>query len=170
MSKCFSFAALAAISLMPTAVLAAPLAWLVPTPNGGAVYFRNDTGAALPSASLISESGLLKDAFSLLTIPGTIKDDSEFPFAYTYLNLPVGDHFTGFTVKPEAPLEDLTFRYRVGSITSPLISQSLDTPEPSSIAMAMFGGVLLARFARPRCSFARPSRRSGLFNRRIVGT
>ncbi|MBA4106358.1 MAG: hypothetical protein C0485_11420 [Pirellula sp.] len=136
MNKFLSIAALATVSLMPTAAMAAPLAWLVPTPNGGAVYFRNDTGAALPNASLISQSGLLKDAFSLLAIPGTIKDDSEFPFAYTYLNLPVGDHFTGYTVKPGTPLVDLTFQYRIGSITSPLISQSLDIPEPSSCLLA----------------------------------
>jgi len=115
----------------------------------GSIYFRNDTGAPLANASILSTSGKLKTASSLLDIPGAVKDDSELPFAFTYLGLPDGLSFAGYIVQPGTPCHDLHFEYRTSSLTNPLIQGGgLCLPEPSSCAMAAMSVVALLGTAR----------------------
>jgi len=116
----------------------------------GSIYFRNDTGAPLANASVISLNGKLKTSSDLLDIAGATKDDSELPFAFTYLGLPVGQTFAGYIVQPGADCSELTFEYRTGSLTGPLIQGGdlCPFPEPSSYAMALMSALAFAGIAR----------------------
>jgi len=112
------------------------------TPWAGQIFFVNNDSVPLANATLTSQSGRLTSASAMLSIPGTVKDDSEFPFAYTYLNLPVGYRFTGYTVQPRTPVDDLEFEYRVGSLLAPLQNGGVVVmPEPTSMALIACGAM-----------------------------
>jgi hypothetical protein len=121
-------------------------------PATGNVVFSNDSGATLPAAYLLSASGNLADAANLLDIPGAVADPGDFPLGYTYLNLPVGTHNTGNTVKPGTPLADLSFAYYVGALTNPVTQGTVELsaviPEPATLAMAGLGLIGLVAVRR----------------------
>ncbi len=108
-------------------------------PSNGNVVISNDFNLPLPVATFISRSGFLTNASSLLAIPGTSKDDTEFPFAYSYFPLSPGVHNTGNTVVPGTIPTDLEFEYRspLDSPTAPLYRGLIVVvPEPLGLALA----------------------------------
>ncbi|MBA4106355.1 MAG: hypothetical protein C0485_11405 [Pirellula sp.] len=137
---------IAACGLSSTALSAPTVSY---NPANGGIWFQNDTGAPLANASILSTSGKLKTASSLLDIPGAYKDDSELPFAFTYLGLPVGLSFAGYIVQPGSQCSDLQFEYRTSSLTGPLIQGGgFCFPEPSSCAMTAVSAVAFWGTAR----------------------
>jgi hypothetical protein len=146
--------AIAACGLSSTA-LSAPVAWYNPA-NGG-IWFQNDSGAPLANASVLSAGGKFKAGSHLLDIPSATKDDSELPFAFTYLGLPVGQSFAGYVVQPGTPCWELFFEYRTGSLLGPLIQGGdlCPFPEPSSCALAAMSAVALLGTARRGCGWRR---------------
>ncbi len=116
----------------------------------GKFWIINDSGGSLANASLLSFGGNLTTPSAMLSIPGTVKDDSEFPFALTYLGLPPGTHNTGFVIMPGTSPSDLTFEYRVKSLLEPVtLGTGIVTPEPSALALATCGlGLLTWRRGR----------------------
>jgi hypothetical protein len=128
-----------ALSIIPSISSAATAYY---TPWAGQIFFHNTDAVPLANATLTSQSGRLTNATAMLTISGTLKDDSEFPFAYTYLNLPVGYHFTGYTVQPRTSVGDLKFEYRVGSLLAPLQNGGVVVmPEPTAMALTACGAM-----------------------------
>ena len=109
--------------------------------NTGMIWIHNNTGGALASASLISRDGLLTTPSAMLSIPGTTKDDSEFPFALTYLGVPVGFYQVGLVVQPRIwGAGDLRFEYRERSLLEPVsLGEIFFVPEPSTLALATCG-------------------------------
>jgi hypothetical protein len=124
-------------------------------PATGAIHFYNDHTGPLANISILSTSGNLRDASQLLDIPGAVKDDSELPFAFTYLGLPVGHTFAGYMATPGTYPSDLSFEYRLNSLLEPLISNvELLLPEPSTAALtvvsALAVGATVGRSVRRR--------------------
>ncbi|MBA4106354.1 MAG: hypothetical protein C0485_11400 [Pirellula sp.] len=162
MNKTIIIAAVAIAACGPScSVWAAPFAWYNHA-NGG-IWFTNDSGAPLANASVISLSGKLKTSSDWLGIAGARKDDSELPFAYTYLSLPVGQTFAGYVVQPGTHCSELTFEYRTGSLTGPLIQVTnlCIFPEPSSGLLAATTmcalSVVSRRLSRRDARLRRPS-------------
>jgi len=156
MNKTVAIAALAvaACGLSSTA-WSAPLMWFDPVTGG--IYFHNDHSGPLANMSVISASGNLLDASQLLDIPGTVKDDTELPFAFTYLGLPVGYSFAGNIVKSGGGWGDIRYEYRLNSLLEPLIRGAVPDlgdprfPEPTSCVMAaMSVSAIIATARRAR--------------------
>ncbi|MBA4106356.1 MAG: hypothetical protein C0485_11410 [Pirellula sp.] len=147
MNKTVIIAALtiAACGLSST-VRAAPAVSYNPV-NGG-IWFHNDTGAPLANVSILSLSGNLKSASFALNIAGATKDDSELPFALTYLGLPVGQSFAGYVVQPNTNCFSMSFEYRTASLIGPPIRGTMCMPEPSSWAMIAAPAVAFLGAAR----------------------
>lgn len=119
-------------------------------PATGNVKFLNDFGYVIDSLSLISPTGRLNGG--LLPITGTIRDESEFPFAYTYIDFPPGLYDTGNTVTPLTPIAELSFYYVQGEPSEEQLRGAIfKVPEP--LTHIMFGLALIA---------ATPVRRTGL--------
>jgi len=95
--------------MAPATVKALPTAFY--NPATGNVKIWNHYSLPLRSISLLSPSGSLGDPNSLLAIPGAVFDRSEFPFAYTYRDFPVGLYDTGNTVVIGTPLSHLSLEY-----------------------------------------------------------
>jgi hypothetical protein len=144
---------------MPSISQGAPKASYNPTT--GEITIVNDSNSALAHVTVLSASGKLVDTpSSLASIPGAVKDDADLPFAFTYLNFPVGEFSTGLTGKIGITRPDYTFEYRIGSLRNPLIRGEFwfgyfppdpdpdPFPEPSSLALLGFGGVGLLQFRR----------------------
>jgi hypothetical protein len=113
----------------------------------GTIKFSNDTGGVLANASIISTAGSFKSAANLASIPGTVKDDSELPFAFTYLNLPNGDSSAGAIVNLGTAMSDLKFEYRVASLLEPITVGEIRIPEPATVGLIGMGliGFVAAR-------------------------
>jgi hypothetical protein len=149
MNKTFIITLLGATFCISSAAMAAPMMWYNPV-NGG-IYFTNDHTGPLANMSVISSTGSLKTASSLLNIPGAVKDDSELPFAFTYLGLPVGQSFAGNIVQPGTPISDIRYEYRLNSLLEPLkrgVICDLSCPEPSSCLLAMATMYTLSMISR----------------------
>ncbi|MBA4106357.1 MAG: hypothetical protein C0485_11415 [Pirellula sp.] len=126
---------------------AVPTVWY--NPANGSIHFNNDHAGPLAHISFISESGSLRDASWLLSIPGAVKDNSELPFAFTYLGLPVGVTYAGNIVQPGTPISDLHYQYRLDSFLEP-ISQGVWflIPEPTSCTLGVMSALALVGTAR----------------------
>jgi len=147
MRKIFALLAVAVVAVAANVASAAPVAWYNPI-NGG-IYFQNDHTGALANASVISTAGNFKAASDLLSIGSSVKDDSELPFAFTYLGLPQGQSFAGSIVKPNTPVSDLKFEYRLNSLLEPLVQGVVvEIPEPATLAMAGLGLIGIVAAAR----------------------
>ncbi|MBA4106360.1 MAG: hypothetical protein C0485_11430 [Pirellula sp.] len=138
MSKHLTFVVFVAAALIQS-VAAAAFGWY--NPVNGNIHISNGTGAPLAHVSIISVSGKLTNASLMASIQGATKDDSEFPFAYTYLNFPVGTHDTGNTVQPGTPVTALSIEYRTASLFGPLLKGYFVEPEPSSCLLALTSAV-----------------------------
>ncbi len=103
-------------------------------PLTGNVTFANDLPYAIPAASLLSQTGSLTSASNMESIPGAIKDDTEFPWAYSYLFLPPGLHDTGNTVTVGTSITDLEFEYYYDLGPSQQ-GAVIEIPEPSSLVL-----------------------------------
>ena len=103
-------------------------------PLTGNVTFANDLPYAIPVAYLSSQTGSLTGASNMAPIPGAIKDDTEFPWAYAYLFLPPGLHNTGSTVTVGTSITDLEFHWY--DVLGPSQQGAvIETPEPSSLVL-----------------------------------
>lgn len=133
--------AIAACGFSSTAS-AVPTVWY--NPANGSIHFNNDHAGPLAHISFFSDSGSLRDASWLLDIPGAVKDNSELPFTFTYLGLPVGVTYAGNIVQPGTPITDLRYRYRLDSFLEP-ISQGVWflIPEPTSCTLAVMSALAL---------------------------
>ena len=150
MFRHFVFAATAVIlmaDLMADVAVAAPVALYFP--DTGKIIIWNDLEGSLNNLSVLSSGGHLTNASQMLSLPGTIKDDSEFPDALTYLNFPQGNWNLGAVVQPGTSIFDLTVRYRLpGQSTGPNRIMPFFTPEPTSVVLlgtALIGGTAFRR-------------------------
>ena len=110
--------------------------------NDGRIRIYNGTDSPLAHLTVISMTGDLRDASTMIDLPGAIKDDSEFPFAFTYLNFPVGYVDLGPVAKAElggigtfpdwipVSYQKLHLQFRTGSLLFPLQSKPFVFPEP----------------------------------------
>jgi hypothetical protein len=146
MNKAFAFAVLAAAFCAPSPAWSAPTGFY--NPFNGAIYLQNDHSGSLANFSVFSKSGSFRDASWLNSLPGATKDDSELPFVFTYLGLPVGQSFVGYIVKPNTPVTDFYFEYRRNSLLEPLTRGDFIFPEPSSCTLAAMSALAFAGTAR----------------------
>jgi len=101
--------------------------------------------------SITSPSGSLTNSNELIDIPGAVSDDTEFPFAYTYLGLKRGTWNTGNTVVPHTPANELILEYRFSTIDIFPIPRGeiIVIPEPATLALAVVGvAAILGRRGR----------------------
>jgi hypothetical protein len=131
--------------------------------NDGRIRINNATGSPLASLSVISTTGDLGNASAMIDLPGAIKDNSEFPFAFSYIYwFPVGITDLGVVAKPglvddwtfpgPAPVsfEKLHFRFRTLSLVHPLTTKAFFFPEPATSSMVAVGMMGLAAINRKR--------------------
>ena len=157
MQKIFTLLAVATVASISSLASAAPLARYYQ--ETGKIELVNDTGAGLAQVSVLSPNGtaLQPTGANMLAVSGAVKDDSEFPFAFSYLGLPVGTSNTGLTglpglVKPSAAY-DLSFEYRLtttGALTQGVVEYVPAIPEPATLAMGCIGLIGIAGVARRR--------------------
>jgi energy-converting hydrogenase Eha subunit F len=133
----------AVFSLLTSCVaMAAPHA-LYTTTTGNIQFVVDENPPAPLHMSLISD-GILTNASSLLSIPGTIKDEYEFPYNFTYLNMPQGIWSTGNTVVAGTPVDALylEYSYHPLGLLGPIIyyrGEIVVVPEPAALMLAIAG-------------------------------
>ncbi len=143
--------AISAILLPKGFAEAEPVAYYFPA--DGTIRVSNDTGHPLANVSIVSMSGNLTTSSAMLDLPGAIKDDSEFPYALTYLNFPPGNHSFGLVAKPGLDFYThggFEFQYRTLTLLEPLTVGSWFFPEPASFALTGMGCLAVVAAGRKR--------------------
>ena len=138
--------AIATALVVASPATAAQVKWYY-NPVTGGIQLENNLNEPLFTISVISRSGSLTTASAMLNIAGAIKDDSEFPFGFTYLLFPKGRHSVGNVVKPSTSFQDLIVRYRPSGHFGKSITI---TPEPASLVLGALAGVVVVACGRRR--------------------
>ncbi len=143
------------ISLAPSLASAFPN--MIYNPSNGNIQFVNDTPNPLFAMYILSPTNRITG--TALMIPGATRDNTEQPWALSYLSVPPGVHNVGNVIQPGTLASDLSafFYYTPGNGPFPI-----GTPEPATALLAALAGTPLVQLARRRSRRLIASIRSGL--------
>lgn len=132
---------IAALSFLALASnLASAFPDVIYNPSNGNVQFVNDTLGSLFAMYIISPNNRIIG--TALHISGAILDPADQPSGLTYINMPPGMHNADDVVQPGTPHSEISGYFYYTPFNGPF---PVGTLEPTSIAMAMPGGIAVIR-------------------------
>lgn len=120
------------------------------------IRLTNDTAAPLAAfyVQSLSEQAFTMQASDFAALPGATFDPGDLPWAFAYLNFPVGSYVVGQVVVPGSPACDILFGYYTSLLAPPVVDVLACpfVPEPTTGAATLIA-------AGAYCAFARRKRR-----------